>query len=761
MNPAVRFGLAAAAAAVIAPAGLAPVTATAAGAVTLKLTQVSPAAVTAKGRLTVSGTVGNGTGRRLKGAHVVLAVHPERLDTRDAVQAWQDGETDVADRPLDGSAKLRKLPAGHSARFSLTLPTTRLGLTDASWAFGPRGVTVQVRDAGEHVVASQRTVIVWAPAVDAEPTSLTVLSPLTAGTASAEAGAPTAATEAQLRPGGRLDRVLTATQEAKIGWAVDPAVLAAADALARGATVADPASTPTGTGTSTPAPAAGTSSPPPTAPQTPQTPATRAGRQWLARFASGIEERDVVGLPYADPDLNSVLNNNGLPLLRTADALGRRVGQRVAGQRFDSTVAWPGDGRATAAAVSPLARTGKTDVVISSSTQQVTGSRGTASGRSTLTSGGRSLDGLLYDNELSALTAAGGAGSRVLATQQLLAQLAAISLEQPDSARHVLAVTPRAWNPDPAGFTAMISALRSAPWVRLSSLKELRATAPVSGRAEPTYPAKARAAELPLGTVDRAVVLRRKVEAFAPALPDGADGADAVLDPYRARIASLLSVAWRQDRANLAAAGTEVERRTDGLTGGVRLNVGKPKWLTARASSIQLGVQNGTDHDLNLRVDVRAASGQLVVDPVTVTARANSRTNVQVPSRSVASGDVTVTAVLRNPAGGALDVPRQFVVHVRPGWEIKAVIVAGSVLSLLLVLGLLRGVRRSRDRVPPTPVPDVDDLAVQHRRAAQREQARAAATPPEAPPEAPPAVQEPAQEPSREPPTPPQKEAAR
>jgi hypothetical protein len=51
------------------------------------------------------------------------------------------------------------------------------------------------------------------------------------------------------------------------------------------------------------------------------------------------------------------------------------------------------------------------------------------------------------------------------------------------------------------------------------------------------------------------------------------------------------------------------------------------------------------------------------------------------------------------------------VVRVRREWETRGIIGIGTLLALLLAVGLLRGVRRDRTRVRPEDVPDVDDLA--------------------------------------------------
>ena len=81
------------------------------------------------------------------------------------------------------------------------------------------------------------------------------------------------------------------------------------------------------------------------------------------------------------------------------------------------------------------------------------------------------------------------------------------------------------------------------------------------------------------------------------------------------------------------------------------------------------------------------------------------------PTKALASGDVQITASLRTPGGQLIGEEREIVVRVRREWETRGIIVAGTLLTVLLAIGLLRGVRRDRTRVRPEDVPDVDDLA--------------------------------------------------
>jgi len=87
-------------------------------------------------------------------------------------------------------------------------------------------------------------------------------------------------------------------------------------------------------------------------------------------------------------------------------------------------------------------------------------------------------------------------------------------------------------------------------------------------------------------------------------------------------------------------------------------------------------------------------------------------------AKARASGNVVVEGKLMTLAGNALGPGTNFTVRVRPNWESWGMIVIGSMLGFLLVIGLLRSLRRNRTRtrVPIEAVPDVDEAAT--RRAA-------------------------------------------
>ena len=696
--------------ALLRPAVAQPVPAGTSG-VDLQLTRVTPAAVRPTDELTVSGTIRNLGSTTVKKTRISLWLRPQVLPDRASINQWlKEGTLGAADVRVSVRS-IAALAPGATAGFTLKVAPGSTGLYGGS-GFGPRAIAIDARSGGRRLNALRST-IVWAPNEITTRTRLSVVAPITSSSTTTHAGEATEAAATALMPNGRLQRVLAASRDPAITWAIDPSILTTADRLVADgvdrkpddAGVADggdpDAETPSATPSSTAPGSAGA--------LTDQVAKTGA-QDWLTQFKSGLSNRDVFALPYGDLDLTSVLRSSkGRPLLRTADELGRKATQKALGAPLDTTIAWPADGQISRATTRTLLKTRRTAVILDAGTQKPTPALTyTPTGHSTVRSGSDSLTGLLYDEQLSKLLGSDTAQTPA-ATQTMLAQLAAITMEQPDTARHVLAVTPRTWDPNPAAVQTMMNALGSAGWINLQGLSELRdASGPPRG--VPVYRRSAAARELPIGIISGAIVLDRGLKNFAPIFAD-----PNIVQPYRERVMSLLSVAWRQNRDDLVPARQDVSKNVDSLTGGVQL-VTNSAIFTARKSPIPVTVVNTTPYPVTVLVRLRPQTGQLAFDkPIPVTVAANTRTPVLPLARAVASGNVVVEAKLLTVDGVALGPGKTFTVKVRPEWEGWGLIVIGSILGLMLILGLLRGIRRNRTRVriPIEAVPDVDEIATQ------------------------------------------------
>ncbi|MBT0771283.1 hypothetical protein KIH74_20265 [Kineosporia sp. J2-2] len=702
----------------------------------LTLSTVSPTSLTAQDALVVSGTARNPSTRAMKNVTVALRFGYTALTDRDAVLDWvQDGDVSTTATTL-AQKSLGSVGAGETVSFSFKVAAGGTGLSSYGSSFGPRPFSL-VASSAQGQLAALRSTLVWAPQENDGKLGLTLLAPLTSTTPSTTAGLATEESAAELLPASRLSRIVTASSDPAIGWAIDPALLAAAKALEESGISEqdDPETTDDESAAATPASSASPSQTPdgelePDQEITAET-ATAAGRDWLERISAGLAKRTVLGLPYADADLNSLLKGGKSPsLLRQSDKLGEAIEKETLGKSLYSRISWPADGQVSGEAVQGLASTGHRSVILSADQQQPQSQLSyTPSGRSTVKSKDSTLTGLLYDEDLSSLFADAGTDNSAQTTQTMLAVLAAISAETTpdDSTRQVLAVAPRDWDPQPADVQRLTTALRDASsWVSLSSLKNL-GNATAVDREDHQYGKKAAAGELPKGNLSNALAMDRDLDNIAPGLINNQD----VVRRLEQRIASVLSYAWRSDLDGQANARRSVMDDVGDLTSGVQLLIGtESKVFTARSAPIQVTVDNQTDYDVRVSVSFTSGSGQLKVDrqpdPVTITAQ--HRQSFRVEATAVATGDVIVTTKLLTGEGAGQRVlgdPQTFEVKVRPNWESWGLIGMAVLLVLLLLFGLLRSFRRNRTRprVPLHTIPDVDDDAARAVRKAAKEAA--------------------------------------
>nr|WP_269327043.1 DUF6049 family protein [Kineosporia mesophila] len=710
----------------------------------LTLSRVSPTSVTAQDDLVVTGVARNFSARALKNVTVSLRFSYTALDGRDAVVDWVEKGDVATTGTLLKSQDLGSIRAKQSVPFTLTVPAGGLGLSSWSSSFGPRPFSLVASSAAGRQLDAIRSTLVWAPQGSDSKLGLTLLAPLTSVVPSTTAGLATEEAAAELLPDSRLSRILTATDDPAIGWAVDPALLAAAQSLKEGG-ISDAATKddeeadgdePTSSSSASP------SQPPDNEAATElgisNETAKTAGTAWLSRITSGRKKRTVLGLPYADTDLNSLLKGGkSSGLLRQSDKLGESIEKEALGSSLYSRIAWPADGQISRQAIDGLVDTGHQSVILSEGQQPADPEISyTPNGKSTVRSKDNTLTGLLYDDELSGLFTDSGRDPGAETTQTMLAVLAAISTESAvttsdSQSRQVLAVAPRNWDPRPGDVQRLTSALREASWVSLSSLKKLGQSSAVD-RESHRYGRKALRSELPKGNLSNALAMDRELGNIAPALINNQD----VVQRLEQRITSLLSYAWRSDLDGQAQARRAVMDDVGDLTGKVQLLIGtESKVFTARSALIPVTVDNKTDFDLRVSVSFSAGSGQLKIDrqPDPVTILAGHRQSFRVEATAIATGNVLVQTKLLTGEGTkqrVLGSPQTFEVKVRPKWESWGMIGMAVLLGLLLLVGLLRSFRRNKTRpkVPLSTIPDIDDEATRAARKATKEAAPRVAT---------------------------------
>lgn len=446
-------------------------------------------------------------------------------------------------------------------------------------------------------------------------------------------------------PGGRLDRLAAALgTSADLAAAVDPALLAAAQA------------------------------------------ADGAAAGWAERVNGLLTGREAFALPWADVDVSTT----DADLLGQARSLSQ---QRTPSLRGDLAWAAPSapDER-TAAAVRASVGTALVvgaDEALDASPATVT----TGSGDLTVLSADPVLTDTFTDSGTSAASAA----------QLMLADLAVVARDE--SAAGLLIAPDRDWRADPARVTAVMSALSSAPWVRLTTVAALLG--------QPTT-----AVELPTRTHDEARIGADQVQAlssawtgltqFAQVTSDPA----AVLEGAQEKVLAPLSVSWRDDPAGRTALVQATVADLDSRRAGLSVAPASDLTVTAATSVARFAVTNDLATDVTVQVQVTPRKGCLetaLSDPVTLAA--GDEASVPVTLHATANCEVQVEVVLVDPSGVGLSAPVELTARVQPTIESVFTLVVGAVLAIGLVLGLIRTVRRGQSaRRGPRELAEADDV---------------------------------------------------
>ncbi|WP_454042251.1 DUF6049 family protein [Cellulosimicrobium sp. Marseille-Q8652] len=630
------------------------------GEVTVTVDALSPGVLPAGGTLALTATVANGTDRTLETPVVDLGVQRGAAVTRSALDAWATADASG----LPGNLAARETPdpiaPGATVQVSFSVTAAELGLGTAS-DWGPRGLAVRVSDGGERL-AVQRTFVVWAPSGDVAPVRLSVLAAVTGPPVDPDPetydDALSDAVGTEDEP-GRLHRVTGATgATSQVGWVVDPALVAAAQASP------DPAVT-----------------------------------RWASGVLTAAEQRTTFALRAYDPDVAAYAHANvalpeGTPL-PGADPVPAVPEEPPATAAWRTDLAWPAETVPDVPTVTLAAASGASTVVVGGDALAPDSSLTyTPTGSARVSTSAGDVTALVPDPVLTGLLAAGGSAEPVT-TQRLLAETAVIARERPADLRNVLVALPRAWDPDPAAFTARLAALGSAAWVDVVPVDDLLA-APVPEVGRTALPESSPAAdEMPTTELRALVRSRDDLAAFATVAPDPA----ALTRPLETGFVTPTSVAFRTAPPARSDAVRQAEQAARSVTGSISIVRGSSILLLAEQQSLPVRLQNDLAQDAVVQVVLRPDEPRLKApDRETATIPAGSEVTVQVPVEAAGSVNVVVDVEVVSAARPDVRVaePQQFVVRVRADWESVGTVVVAVLLAVGMVAGIWRTVRRGR-----------------------------------------------------------------
>ncbi|MCG7286542.1 DUF6049 family protein [Cellulomonas sp. ACRRI] len=665
--------------------------------VSVAITAVAPQVLRPGDDLTVTATLRNDGDEVVESPRASVRVYRYRMSTREQVAAWADAG-DAS--PIGDVAATTELDAplepGASATVQVTVPAADIGLLRTDDAWGPRGLTLDVGD-GRTRVGLDRSYLIWNSATDLPTAQVGVLSAVVGpatdpslddegadGTADGAAPTPTptptggegatgsgddgAGTDDRLAAltaaGGRLSKLLQATGEHPfVSWAVDPALV---DSAATG---------------------------------------SRADQAWLSALTGAAADREVLRLPWADPDLAAVAHAGAADGTADLLALARGVTSQAGADLWADAdpVLWTADDVPDLVTAARAAQSDPgTPLVVGPDAMPAEDSEQPGSPTTVGTTAG-SVTALVPDPTLSELlsdpaTSQPGV-TAATAAQRVLAETAVLARSDDARSTYVLATTPRDWQPSAAVTQAQLAALGSAPWVETTTVAEML-TAHAAGRADgdgaerAALPASQRSdAELTPAWVNALAAQWRSASEFAAVVPDPA----ALLTGLDADLVAPLAVAWRADPDGRAAAINDAIAESQRRQSGLEVVLNEQFTVISSSAQISVAVRSRLDQPARVRVELRPQKACLDTarSPVTEVAP-NADTTVTMTLRASANCDVTVDVSLVSETGRQLATPQEFSARVAPTIESVGGVVVGVLLALALAFGIWRTVRRGQ-----------------------------------------------------------------
>ncbi|KUN83883.1 hypothetical protein AQJ66_17105 [Streptomyces bungoensis] len=665
-----------------------PAQAASADAVSVALDSLTPSAPTDGDTLTVSGTVTNHGKQTVTGAHVGLRVGP-LLNTRSAIDAISRHSTDASAAGIGSEVdakyteKFSQLAPGVAEHFSISVPVDKLDLgEDGVYEFGV-SLSGQTRARPwDQVLGIQRTFLPWQPSDADTKTRTTYLWPListahmTARTGAGELQTPVFADDElanEIGPGGRLAQMLELGKDLDVTWVIDPDLLASVDAMAGGYRL------PGDNGTTT----AGTHQ--------------AVAKQWLADLQKAVVGKEVVALPYADPDLASLAHHGtsvtgSLSHLKDATDVAATTVKTVLHVTPNTDFAWPAEGAVDPSIMKVATSAGADRVIARSDSLQET------SGLSYTPSAARPVGGgttaVVADARLS--TAFEGdlakADAATLAVQEFLAQSLEVNA-QTDEQRSIVVAPQRM--PSAGQAQAMATALRTLQDGTWSQAQNLTAAAKAKPDPNATtripstsvYPSSLRRQELPRTAFEQIARTQDKLDNFKVVLTDQSR----VVTPFGRAINRETSTSWRGRATQGDSFRDDVKTWLDELADQVKLIDKSETKLSGRSATIPVTVQNNLVQPvshlvlrLTSTMPTRLKIGGKAYDEQPVDVSGGHSQSVKFTTSANANGRVTVFAQLYTEDGQEYGDPVSFDVKVTEVTPTVMLVIGGGVLLLVL-----------------------------------------------------------------------------
>lgn len=655
--------------------------------VDVSLDSLSPSAPTDGDTITVSGSITNKSKQTVTDAHVGLRVG-SALSGRVAIDdaAERTGFQPGLD-PLEVGGKyvqkFSKLPAGVSQRFSISVPVKELDLgSDGVYQLGVSLSGQNSAEPWEHVLGIARTFLPWQPEAVDKRTKTTYLWPLISTVhLRAETGSDAQQTPVfqnddlakEIAPGGRLDQLLALGGDLDVTWVLDPDLLASVDAMTRNYQIQDGDTTTAGKNQA-------------------------VAKEWLDKLEKTVSDKEVVALPFADPDLASLAHHgknvgDSLGHLKDATAVASDTVDTIIHVKPETDFAWPVDGAIDPSIVKVATAAGADKVITRSDSLRETGGLTYTPNAARPIGGGTTA--VVADARLS--TEFQGDMTKpensTPAVQEFLAQALALNLQEPNDQRSIVVAPQRMPSVSQAqAMATAVKALQNGNWSDTQGLAAAAKAKPdpdattriPSADSYPTYLKNQELQREDFGTIQET---QQRLENFTVILTDKSR----VVTPFGRAMDRGMSTSWRGRATQGKTFRDGVNNYLKDLTGLVKLIKKSDAKLSGRSATIPVTVQNNLVqgvHHLVLRLTskqpTRLKIGNGAYDEQPIQVAGEHSQSVKFTTSAKANGPVTVSAQLFTEDGQAYGDDVRFEVKVTEITPTVMLVIGGGVLLLVL-----------------------------------------------------------------------------
>ncbi|MGW0706542.1 DUF6049 family protein [Streptomyces sp. NPDC002643] len=664
-----------------------PVEASGTNTVEVALDSLSPSVPTDGDTVTVSGTVTNKGKQTVTDAHVGLRVGSTALTSRTAID--DAAKRTGFDQYTDGSEiggkyveKISKLVSGVAQPFTIAVPVKELdlgedGVYQLSVSLTGRTSAAQY----DQILGIERTFLPWQPDEAGARTRTTYLWPListshlTAETGPGEQQTPVFLNDdlaEEISAGGRLEQMLTLGKDLDVTWVIDPDLLASVVAMTESYRVRSGDTTVAGKNQA-------------------------VAKAWLAELEAAVQGKEVIALPFADPDLASLASNGkavtgSLSRLKEATDVAADTVRNILRVEPNTEFAWPVNGAVDPSIVKVAISAGADKVIARSDSLRENDSLPYTPNAARPIGGGTTA--VVSDARLS--TAFQGdmtkAESSTLAVQKFLAQSLMTDLQTNKQRSIVIAPQRMPTTSQAQTMAQALTALQGSTWSESEELSEAAGVKPDPNAntkipSAAAYPKSLRKQALPASAFEDIQTVQSDLDRFQVILTDKSR----VVTPFGRTMDREMSASWRGRTAMAAAYRSGVQTYLDTLTGQVRLIEKSETKLSGRSATIPVTVQNNLVqgvHNLTLRLTSEAPK-RLKIDEdafaeQTIDISGGHSESVKFTTNAEANGPVTVVAQLYTEDGERYGEEVRFTVKVTEITPTVMLVIAGGVLLLVL-----------------------------------------------------------------------------